>query len=386
MRSATSLRLAAPGVALLLPALALGAPAPTPTRDRSQATAPPRLDADADARLSTPKSAKSGKRSGKKKHARRRGAGSGKNARGSGGERLSKSTDEKPLPKHLELAPSAPERREPLPAPAAHPAFEKPDEPDEAAGSAQAEPESEAEEPTPELILQADLRLVSSYMWRGYDLSRGAPSVQPWVQAELGQGPLAGLTLALWGSAAIDRTPELDEFDVMLGFHRSLTPVFDVYAGAWLYVMPGTESLDGSADDPLAPDINFELFLAGSAALGNGFVQLTYSRGFLTAEGNSLGLFGQYSLETPFPWLTLEPYAQLDYLDEFGAPPGLEDRIAAVEGGLVVHLKFNRVGLFLMGSGIWVTSPYVRGTNVETGAPSASLVPYGAISVAWEAE
>lgn len=88
---------------------------------------------------------------------------------------------------------------------------------------------------------------VTSYVWRGIDVTGGGASLQPWVTAAVG-----GLSLTAWGSfATIDRDrsvagvprSDLDEVDLTLGYTRSLGAL-DVSVGAihYSYLAPGYPS------------------------------------------------------------------------------------------------------------------------------------------------
>lgn len=88
---------------------------------------------------------------------------------------------------------------------------------------------------------------VTSYVWRGLDVTGGGASLQPWVTATLG-----GLSLTAWGSfATLDRDrsvagvprSDLDEIDLTLGYSRSLGSLA-LSAGAihYSYLAPGYPS------------------------------------------------------------------------------------------------------------------------------------------------
>jgi hypothetical protein len=241
---------------------------------------------------------------------------------------------------------------------------------------------SVAEEPAGDapIAVSGEVRLVTDYFWRGYELSRSAPAVQPWLQAGW-----KGIGVWVWGSAALDRSTELDEFAAGLSYQVTFQERWTLIAGYGFYLSPGTETeASANEDDPLAPSISGEVMLAGAATFDNAQVQLTYSRGHSDAEGNSVNLWGQLSIATPWDKLTLEPYAQLDYMDQYGPPDGVLERLTNIEAGLVYHLRWKPFALLLVGGFIFIPSPYIRASNADAGSSDAPLRSFGGISFAYE--
>jgi hypothetical protein len=235
------------------------------------------------------------------------------------------------------------------------------------------------EQPEAAPVAQAELRLVSNYFWRGYALSQDAPAAQPWAQLTW-----QGLGGWVWSSSALDRRLELDELAAGLSYQRTFAERWTVIGGYSFYLSPGTETEpSANPDDPLAPSSSGELMLAVAATLGPGSLQLTYSRGHGDGEGNSLNLWGQLAIATPWEALGLAPYVQADYMDQYQPPPGLIERLTNVEGGLAVRWGRGRLALWLVGALVYIPSPYIRASNLAAGSSDARLRAFAALALAY---
>ena len=168
-----------------------------------------------------------------------------------------------------------------------------------------------------EFTLKADL--VSSYIWRGFDLNPyERPVLQPSISTDLGD---TGLSLELWGSFSFENK-ELHEFDFTLAYQKRLGKHLEVGAGlihyGW-YFFP---------DFRFEDDTTHELFL--SAALPGS----TFSPGLVVFydfhNGDGFYVLLQSDFEAALlPRVGLRLYASLGYnagqwLAE-GVDPGLSD-------------------------------------------------------------
>jgi hypothetical protein len=225
--------------------------------------------------------------------------------------------------------------------------------------------------------LEAELRLVSRYVWRGYDLSRGRPALQPYVEGSLPWG----LGANLFATGALDRQTQVDELQAGLMLAREVSPGWEVSVGYLAYLMPGTETEPSSDEaDPLAFSSSGEFF---AALERQGAVQLTltYSRGHGVGEGNSVNLAARRELAWSDGRWSAEPYAQVDYLDEYGAPAGLAERLSGIELGLPMRRALGPARFEAVMSLVWVPSSYVRDANAAAGGTGRSATLVGAVAI-----
>jgi hypothetical protein len=228
-----------------------------------------------------------------------------------------------------------------------------------------------------------DLRVVSRYLWRGYDLSRGRPAAQLTVELWTAQG----LGVSAFGSSALDRRTELDEIQLAIGYTRALGP-WELTAAAFDYVAAGTETAPGADPDrPDATSTSVELAVTVARAVGEGgYAALTYSRGLGSAAGNSVNLWLQGALAFGGDRFTAEPYVQLDYLDAYGAPARALDRCSGAEAGVPLAWTFGAVRLSLTGHVTVVPSAFVYGANLDAAGGTARVLPWASVGVSGEFE
>ena len=155
-----------------------------------------------------------------------------------------------------------------------------------------------------QLTVTGGTEVVSQYVWRGYALVDGS-TLQPFLDIAWED---KGLSLSLWGSAALARRDQyqgVDEFDLTLNYAVSAGAHFDVNAGVIVYTFPGQESFTISEQTspefyvqvtphlPLSP----ELFLAYDANLGGDFyASVGVGQGFaLAGQAFSLGVAAGYN-------------------------------------------------------------------------------------------
>jgi hypothetical protein len=229
--------------------------------------------------------------------------------------------------------------------------------------------------------IYAELRLVSRYVWRGYDLSRGKPALQPWVEAFLPNG----LSFNFFTTAALDRQTELDEFQIGALYGRDLGAGLSLVGGYLAYLQPGTET-EPTGEEP-GSELEFnrsgEFVLSLTRSWEGGYAALTYSRGHGSGEGNSVNLWLEHELALGEAW-TLTPYLQADYLDEYGPPRRLGERVSGIEIGAPLRLSLGGWAVEAAGYLTHVPSGYVRASNGESGGSSRALQPWAAIAVVLE--
>ena len=238
-----------------------------------------------------------------------------------------------------------------------------------------------AGESTSPVSLYAESRVVSRYLWRGYDLSLGKPAVQPYAELSLP----AGLTVVGFASAALDRQTELDEVQLGLTWSRSVAGPWEVGFGYQLYLMPGTQTEPGTdAQDPLRLSATGEFTASVTRTWGSGYAALTYSRGTGSSAGNSVNLWVQHSVALVGARLQSEPYLQFDYLDQYHPPRQLSQRLAGLEVGLPLYYRVAGFDLLLSGHLTWVPSDYIRSSNgAAPGGSTAAILPWGSVGVVW---
>src|SRR5512135_3192423 len=87
----------------------------------------------------------------------------------------------------------------------------------------------------PAFSLYAEMRLVSRYIWRGYDDAQKTPSLQPYVETGL---PF-GFTANAFATTAFDRHHDLDEVQLGLGYSQAFGD-WEFGVGYLQYLLPGT--------------------------------------------------------------------------------------------------------------------------------------------------
>jgi uncharacterized protein (TIGR02001 family) len=173
-----------------------------------------------------------------------------------------------------------------------------------------------AEDPDadPALGISATADVVSTYYWRGFDLTDHEPAFQPGVTLTHNA---SGLSLNLWGSIALDdrsTTRDVDELDLTVGLDRSVGEALDVSLGAIFYFYPQLAPEEDSTEEiyaglgfpsaPLSPTITYFQDLN----LGDGGYLLiggSHSVGALTLSADSGFSFKQYTDKTGFTELVL---------------------------------------------------------------------------------
>lgn len=231
----------------------------------------------------------------------------------------------------------------------------------------------------PAFSLYAETRLVSRYIWRGYDDSRNTPSIQPWIELSL---PL-GLTANAFGTSGLDRHTQLDEAQLGIGYKRALGD-WELGVGYLHYILPGTETEPSPGADLLMTTTSGEYFLSLTRNWEQGNAKLTYSRGNRAGKGNSVNLWVEQDFATADELWSAQPYFQIDYLDEYGAPAGFENRFAMIEIGVPVLFRVGPVKLLAAAQVSFVPSPWVRAANFDAGATRNIALPWFSLGVSFE--
>jgi hypothetical protein len=239
----------------------------------------------------------------------------------------------------------------------------------------------------PTLGVDAELRAVSNYLWRGYILSGGLPALQP--QVNLMHEP-SGVGLNVFVSSAFRTPVTVDQAAASVFYEYDVSKLLSLRAGWNLYLWPGADTAQSSGTDNLS--YSGEATLSASLALEPLDIYLAYGRGHGITEGtsdaagNSVNAWFGLTLKTPWEALTVEPYAQLDYLDEYDAPNTLRDRLTNVEGGLALRLSDGTFGVLLAGALVYIPSPYVRASNEVAAGSDSPWQPYASIAFTYSTE
>ena len=224
----------------------------------------------------------------------------------------------------------------------------------------------------------AEARIVSRYIWRGYDISRAQPALQPYVEVSLPNG----LGLNVFTSTAMDRKTELDEAQIGFTFSREVGGSWELGVGLLGYVAPGTETEPGSDPaDPFAATTSGELVASVTRSWDAGYATLTYSRGQGAGAGNSVNIWAQHAWTWAAGRWSVEPYLQVDYLDEYGPPAGLRERMSGVELGVPLYLRMGGIRFLAAGYATVVPSSYVRTSNASAGSSSREVLTWVALGV-----
>ena len=213
-----------------------------------------------------------------------------------------------------------------------------------------------------QLTLKSDL--VSSYIWRGFDLN---PYEEPVFQPSLTYGSNdSGFSLELWSSFSF-ANKELHEVDLVLTYRKVLGHSLDLSAGlihyGW-YWAPNFRFED---------DTSHEIFVGAGLRLLPIYPHLTVFYDFANGDGLYILLESEASLPL-LTWLDTVFHASLGYnggqwLSE-GTDPGFSDLNLRISAPFSVgRLRF---------------SPYVQYTNVLMEAISREdFLVYGISASLW---
>jgi len=226
----------------------------------------------------------------------------------------------------------------------------------------------------------AETRLVSRFIWRGYDDARKAASVQPYVELGL---PF-GFTTYAWGTSGLDRHHDVDELNFSVSYAHPMGN-WEVGLGYLHYVLPGTLTEPGPDPlDPLVSGSTGEVSVSLARTWESGRAELKYSRGNRSMRGNSLEL----KIEEDLAWAdeawAAQPYIAMNYLDEYGAPGGFENRFAMIELGAPFLRRVGPVKLLVGAHVSFIPSPYVRAANADAGANGDIAIPWFTIGLVYE--
>ncbi len=228
--------------------------------------------------------------------------------------------------------------------------------------------------------LYVEARLVSRYVWRGYDDSRNTPSLQPYTEIGL---PF-GFTANAFTTSAFDRHHDLDEVQLGLGYTLDAGRGWEIGAGYLQYVLPGTETEPSPGLDPFATTRSGEIYFSATRKWDSGRATLTFSRGNNAGKGNSLNLW----VEQDYAWgnerWEAQPYLQMDYLDEYGAPTGFENRLSMIEIGVPFLFRVGPVKLLAAAQVSFIPSRYVRESNRLAGAGGDVALPWFTLGLVYE--
>ena len=228
--------------------------------------------------------------------------------------------------------------------------------------------------------LYAETRLVSRYIWRGYDDARKAASLQPYVEVGL---PF-GFTTYVWGTSGLDRHHDVDELNFSVAYAHPMGD-WEVGLGYLHYVLPGTLTEPGPDPlDALVAGSTGEVFVSLARTWETGRAELKYSRGNRSMRGNSVEL----KVEGDYAWgdeaWGAQPYIAVNYLDEYGAPAGFDNRFAMIEIGAPFLRRVGPVKLLVGAHVSFIPSPYIRAANADAGASSSIAIPWFTVGLVYE--
>ena len=230
------------------------------------------------------------------------------------------------------------------------------------------------------LSLYTEMRLVSRYIWRGYDDSRKTASIQPYVELGL---PF-GLTASAWATSGLDSHLQVDEVNFTLDYTRTLGD-WELGVGYFHYLLPGTATESGTDPlDPLATSTSGEVFVTLTRNWESGSAALTFSRGNRAMKGNSVDLRLEQEVATADERWIAQPYLQANYLDYYEAPAGFENRLSMIEVGVPVLRRVGPVQLLVAAHVSFVPSPWVRAANGDAGADRNIAIPWFSICIVFE--
>lgn len=226
----------------------------------------------------------------------------------------------------------------------------------------------------------AETRLVTRYIWRGYDDAIKAASLQPYVELGLPRG----FTAYAWATGGLDRHQDLDEVNLSVSYAQSFGE-WALGLGYLYYILPGTPTEPGPDPlNPMALATSAEVFVTLARSWETGSATLTYSRGNRAMTGNSVEL----RVEGDYAWgeerWGAQPYLQLDYLDEYGPPSRFADRFSMIEIGVPFLRRVGPVKLLAGAHVSFLPSPYVRAINAEAGAGSDVAIPWFTFGLVYE--
>jgi hypothetical protein len=228
----------------------------------------------------------------------------------------------------------------------------------------------------------AQVLVVSCYIWRPYDLSMNQPAVQPYAELHL---PARFVVLG-FTSVALDHTTELDEVQLGITWSHHLAGAFDFALGYQLFLLPGTQTEPGTdPHDPLRFTTTGEFTMSVTGTWSGGFAELTYARGYGTSDGNSVNLWLQQTIGLGgLQRLQMEPFFQFGYLDQYGPPPALAEKLSGIEIGVPVYWRVGGLSLEVSGQLDWVPSNYIRTSNgASPGGSSDALLPWASVGIVW---
>lgn len=221
-----------------------------------------------------------------------------------------------------------------------------------------------ADRPAP-IAVTADLGVVSRYLWRGYDLAQGHPAVQ--LTATLAAA--GAFEVSAFGSRTMAGAATLDDAQLSLTYRAAMAGL-EWTIGYVAYAVPG-EAVSGEA-----------AISVSGAALGAD-ITVTYGRGTGAGAGNSVNVWVEREVALRAERIVLAPYVQADYLDAYGLPAVLQERVTAVEIGVPVQVRLGAVNL-VAGAGLTIVpSRTVRQDNLDNGARTRGPQPWLSLGVSY---
>jgi len=232
----------------------------------------------------------------------------------------------------------------------------------------------------PAFSVFAEMQLVSRFIWRGFDLSRKAASLQPYVALRM---PLE-VTVTARATSGLDSHRQVDEVDFTLDY----THAFGGWAlgvGYFHYILMGTATEPGfNLADPLATSTMGEVWVTLARSWDDGSATLKYSRGNRAMKGNAVNLRVEQTLASTSEKWGASPYFSVDWFDQYGAPKAFAARLTMLEAGVPVTRKVGPVTLVAAARVSFIPSSWMRGLNAQTGADNHIAVPWFSLGVRFE--
>lgn len=232
----------------------------------------------------------------------------------------------------------------------------------------------------PAFSVSTEVQLVSRYIWRGFDLSRKAASLQPYV--ELGM-PL-GFTASAWATSGLDSHRQVDEVDFTLDYTHEMG-AWALGAGYIHYILTGTSTEPGvDLEQPLATSTMGEVYVTAARNWDDGSATLKYARGNRGMKGNAVNLRIEQTFASADEKWGASPYFSADWFDQYGAPKAFADRLTMIQVGVPITRDLGPVTLLAAVHVSFIPSSWMRVVNAETGADNHVAVPWFSVGVRYE--
>jgi hypothetical protein len=237
-----------------------------------------------------------------------------------------------------------------------------------------------AAQDAPEPPFELTIDVVSSYVWRGYDLSHGDPTLLAYLNyyAESGLWANVGIIAGLKNAAELgDDSTQVDEVDATVGWEWSELAGGKLTAGVALYAYDYTSTWTKDVAYEDASDVEANLYLSWDAA-AHLRPTLEYYYGL---DDNIHGYYLEAGLVLPFEgesWSS-EPKLTAAWSSQYG----VADRLTNVTVTLPLSFSLGPATITPSAQWVWVDDP--EGFNPEElmGESPKDVLFVGAVRVAF---